>query len=162
MWATAPLREVSRSSLDAPALAGRLEALRKEGFADSVRGSAVFEAVEAPTLLDGVPVESALVKGRALWSYVYSEPEVHPISLWALFGTGDRMLRRVGGVTGGGSTDVKEALWTMPAFGPAWRIGFVRSESEAGTTANGDVLVVLVDPQGNVKSLPVRLWDGGC
>lgn len=162
VWATSPVREVSRAGIDASALAARLELLRKEAFDDSVRGSALLEEVAAPNLLEGVPVASVLVRGRARWSFVYDEPEIHPASLWALFGTGGRMLRRLGGVTGGGSTYVKETLWTVPVFGPAWRIGFVRSESEAGTTANGDVLVVLVDPIGNVTSLPVRLWDGGC
>ena len=160
VWATAPLKEVRRSGLNAAAL-GELETFLKEGFSDDVRGSVVLDAVEAPTLLDGAPVESVLVRGRAHWARVYSEPGFHPVSQWALFGAGGRMLQRVGGVPGG-STDVLEVIWTTPAFGPAWRLGFVLSESEAGTTANGDVLVVLVDPEGNVKTLPVRLWDGGC
>lgn len=161
VWATAPLREVRRSGLNAAALGGRLETFLKEGFSDDVRGSVVFDAVEAPALHDGYPVESVLVRGRAHWARVYSEPGFHPVSQWALFGTDGRMLQRVGGVSDG-ATDVLEVLWTAPAFGPAWRIGFVLTESDAGTTANGDVLVVLVDPEGNVKTLPVRLWDGGC
>lgn len=162
VWATAPVREVNRSEINPLPLGVRLEVLKREGFSEQVRKSAVLEAVEAPTLLDGVPVVSVLVRGRARWSYVYSEPEFHPISLWAVFDSGGRLLQRVGGVTDAGSKDVKEILFTTPAFGPTWRIGFVHSESEAGTTANGDVLVVLVDPEGNAKSLPVRLWDGGC
>ena len=88
VWATAPIRVPNRSGINAPALEGRLEVLRKEGFSDPVRPSAVFGAVEAPTLLDGTPVESLLVKGRALWEYVYSDPAIHPISLWGLFAPG--------------------------------------------------------------------------
>ena len=126
-----------------------------------MRPSAVFGAVEAPTLLDGTPVESLLVKGRALWEYVYSDPAIHPISLWGLFAPGGRLLRRVGGVSGG-STTVKAVLWVGTVFGPGWRVGFVLSESEAGTVGNGDVLVLVVDPAGNVRTLPVHLWDGGC
>lgn len=161
VWATVPLREVRRSGLNAAALEGKLETFLKEGFSDDVRGSVVLDAVEAPTLLDGAPAESVLVRGRVRRARTDSEPGTYPVSQWALFGAGGRMLQRVGDVSFG-ATDVGEVLWTAPAFGPAWRLGFVLTDSSAGTTANGDVLVVLVDPEGNVKTLPVHLWDGGC